>query len=98
MVKKVKSTLIHPASQREMKIDAAIYEPFKAAIILSLKGTKGKSFTDLKDDVEKIIKKKMPGFSGSIPWYTISILRDLESKGIAEPFTEKGRKLNKLVK
>jgi hypothetical protein len=76
----------------------AVYDPFKAAILQSLKGSKGKAFTELTDDVVKIIKKKVPGFKGSIPWYTISILRDLETRGIAESFTEKGKKLNRLKK
>jgi hypothetical protein len=98
MAKAVKSTLTHPASKREMKIDAAIYEPIKAAIIQSLKRSKGKTFTELTDDVVKIIKKKVPGFKGSIPWYTISVLRDLEKRGIAESFIENRKKLNRLKK
>ena len=97
MVKEVKSRLVHPRSKREMKIDAVIYEPFKAAIIQSLRGNKGKSFTELNDSVAGIIKKKLPGFMGSVSWYTISILRDLETKAIAESFTEKGKKKNRLV-
>jgi hypothetical protein len=98
MSKASKSTITHPESKREMKIDTAIYEPFKAAILQSLKGSKGKTFSELSDDVVKIIKKKVPGFKGSIPWYTISILRDLETRGIAESFTEKGKKLNRIKK
>jgi hypothetical protein len=98
MAKTYKSILTHPESKREMKIDAVIYEPFKAAIMQSLKGSKGKTFTELTNDVVKIIKKKMPGFKKSIPWYTISILRDLETRGIAESLTEKGKKLNRLIK
>jgi hypothetical protein len=62
-----------------------------------LKGSKGKTFTELTDDVKKTIRKKMPGFKGSVPWYTISIRLDLESKGMVETFTEKGKKLNRLT-
>ena len=40
----------------------------------------------------------MPGFNKSIPWYTISIRLDLESRGIVETFMEKGKKLNRLKK
>ena len=93
-----KTVITHPGSQRETKIDSSIYEPFKAAILQSLKGSKGKTFTDLTDDVVKIIRKKMPAFKGSIPWYTISILRDLETRGEVENFVEKGKKLNRLKK
>lgn len=91
-----KVTTTHPRTGSQFNVDADIYEPFKAAIIQSLKGSKGKTFGDLTDDVVKIIKKKMPGFKKSIPWYTISIRLDLETRGIVETFTEKGKKLNRL--
>lgn len=93
-----KTVMTHPKSQRETKIDSSIYDPFKSAILQSLKGSKGKTFTDLTDDVVKIIRKKMPGFKRFIPWYTISIRLDLETRGIVETFVEKGRKLNRLKK
>ena len=93
-----KTTTTHPRTQREMKIDAVIYEPFKAAILQSLKGSKGKTFSALTDDTARIIKKKIPGFKGSIPWYTISIRLDLERRGMIETFTEKGKRLNRLRK
>lgn len=95
---KKKTIMTHPETKREMKVDAAIYEPVKAAIIQSLKNTKGKTFTELTDDVVKIVRKKMPGFKGSIPWYTISTRLDLETRGIVETFVEKGKKLNRLKK
>ena len=93
-----KTVITHPESKREVKIDAAIYEPFKKAILQSLKGNKGKTFTDLTDDVVKTIRKSFPSFKGSIPWYTISILRDLETSGLVENYVEKGKKLNRLRK
>ena len=99
MATKTKKIVVtHPVTGTERKFDAAIYEPVKAAIIQSLKGSKGKTFTELTDDVVKIIKKKMPGFKGSIPWYTISIRLDLETRGIVETVTEKGKKMNRLKK
>ena len=93
-----KTVITHPGSRRESKIDSSIYEPFKAAILQSLKGSKGKTFSELTDDVVKNIKKKTPSFKGSIPWYTISILRDLETRGVVDNFIEKGKKLNRLKK
>lgn len=100
MAKVVKSITIvkHPVTGTERKFDTSIYEPVKAAILQSLNGSKGKSFTELTDDVVKVIRKKMPGFKGSIPWYTISIRLDLETRGVVETFTEKGKKLNRLKK
>ena len=93
-----KTVITHPESRRKTKIDSSIYEPFKAAILQSLKGSKGKIFSELTDDVVKNIKKKSPSFKGSIPWYTISILRDLETRGIVENFVEKRKKFNRLKK
>ncbi len=98
VVKPKKTTTTHPRTGSQFNIDAGIYEPFKAAILQSLKGNKGKTFTELTDDVVKIIRKKMPEFKKSIPWYTISIRLDLETRGIVETFTEKGEKLNRLKK
>ena len=98
-----KTTTTHPRTGSQFKIDNEIYVPFKAAILQSLKGNKGKNFSELTDDVVKIIRKKMPvpiaiGIKKSIPWYTISIRLDLETRGIVETFTEKGKKLNRLKK
>ncbi|MEJ8842122.1 hypothetical protein WG954_06955 [Lacibacter sp. H375] len=93
-----KIMVTHPVTGTERKFDADIYEPVRAAILQSLKGSKGKTFTELSDDVAKIIRKKMPGFKGSIPWYTVSIRLDLETKGLVETFVEKGTKLNRLTK
>jgi hypothetical protein len=96
MAKKIVVT--HPHTGTKRNFDASIYEPVRKAIIQSLKGSRGKTFTELTDDVVKIIRKTMPGFKGSIPWYTISIRLDLESRGIVETFMEKGQKLNRLKK
>ncbi len=93
-----KIIVTHPVTGTERKFDVDIYEPVKAAILQSLKGSKGKTFTELSDDVVKIIRKKVPDFKRSIPWYTISIRLDLETKGIVETFVEKGTKLNRLAK
>ena len=95
-IKSKKTIVTHPVTGTERKFDTAIYEPVKSAILQSLKGSKGKTFTELTDDVVKTIRKKMPGFKGSVPWYTISIRLDLETKGIVETFTQKGKKLNRL--
>ena len=91
-----KTIVTHPVTGTKRKFDAAIYDPVKSAILQSLKGSKGKTFTELTDEVVKIIRNKMPGFKGSIPWYTISILLDLQTKRVTETFTEKGKKLNRL--
>jgi hypothetical protein len=93
-----KIIVTHPETGTERKFEAAIYEPVKAAILKSLKGSKGKTFTELTDDVVKTIRKQLPDFKKSIPWYTISIRLDLETRGVVEKFVEKGKKLNRLKK
>jgi len=93
-----KIMVTHPVTGTERKFDESIYAPVKAAILQSLKGSKGKTFSELTDDVIKTMLKKMPGFKGSVPWYTISVRLDLETRGIVETFTEKGKKLNRLKK
>ena len=93
-----KVIVTYPTTGTERKFDAAIYEPIKAAIIKSLKGSKGKTFTELTEDVTKILRKQIPDFKRSVPWYTISVNRDLETRGIVEAFDEKGKKLNRLKK
>ena len=97
-VKSKKITVTHPVTGTERKFDADIYEHFKAAILQSLKGSKGKTFTELTKDVVNILKIKMPGLHKAIPWYTISIRLGLETRGIVETFTEKGKKLNRLAR
>ncbi|HSU29497.1 MAG TPA: hypothetical protein VLJ68_14015 [Chitinophagaceae bacterium] len=95
--KPVKTTTTHPVTRRERKMDAAIYDAVKAAINKSLKGSKGKTFTALTNDVKATIRKTMPGFKGSVPWYTISVRLDMETRGLVETFTEKGKKMNRLA-
>lgn len=96
MPKRNKIIVTHPVTRTERKFDLSVYEPFKSAILQSLEGSKGKTFSELSDNVVKIIRKKMPEFKGSIPWYTISIRLDLETRGIVETFIEKGKKMNRL--
>ncbi|MBI5372796.1 MAG: hypothetical protein HZA79_12305 [Sphingobacteriales bacterium] len=97
-VKPPKAITMHPRTRSRLGIEEAIYEPFKTAILQSLKNSRGKTFTELTEQVAKIIRKKWPAFKKSIPWYTISVRLDLETRGLVETFTEKGKKLNRLKK
>jgi hypothetical protein len=92
-----KITLTHPRTGREFEIYKTIYNPFKEAILESLKKNKTRTFTELTVDTVKIIRKKMPDFKRSIPWYTISILLDLQTRGMVETFIQKGKKMNRLI-
>jgi hypothetical protein len=94
----VKIVATHPVTGTKKKFDISVYTGFKAAILESLGKSKGKTFSDLADNVTRIIRKKMPDFKGSVPWYTISVRLDLETRGILETFNEKGKKLCRLKK
>jgi|SRR5436189_3596989 len=101
MAKSIKSVtkkviVTHPRTGTEREFDEAVYTRFKSAIVQSLKKSNGKTFTELTDDVIEIFRKNKAGFKGSIPWYTISVLLDLQTRGITETFTENGKKLNRL--
>jgi hypothetical protein len=52
------------------------YQPITKAILASLT-TKPITFTEL----VKRVTKRVPGFEGSVAWYTISCARDLEVQG-----------------
>jgi hypothetical protein len=47
MAKPIKIVASHPVTGTERKFDIEIYEPFKAAILQSLRGSHGKTFTEL---------------------------------------------------
>jgi hypothetical protein len=91
-----KVLVTHPISGNQRKFDKEIYNSFRAAILHSLKRSRGKPFTQLTADVSDYIRSKMPGFKGSVSWYTISVKLDLEAQGKVESFIEKGTKLNRL--
>ena len=91
-----KILMTHPRTRRQMKIDETIYKQISTAILQSLKRSKGKTFSELSEDVKNIVEKKFGSFKGAVPWYTISVRLNMETSGIIETFTEKGRKLNRL--
>ena len=57
-----KVVVTHPRTGTARNFDKAIYEPIREAILQSLKGSPGKTFTELANDVKKIIRKKIPDF------------------------------------
>ncbi|HMG67176.1 MAG TPA: hypothetical protein VK588_05795 [Chitinophagaceae bacterium] len=93
-----KIIVTHPSTGTERKLDKTTYDLFKSAIIQTLKGSTGKTLTELANDVKQIIRKKSPGFKGSASWYTISVRLDLETRGIVETFSEKRKKFQRLKK
>jgi len=91
-----KTTTTHPRTGSRLRIDEETYTLFRRAILQSLRGRSGKTFSELTDAVKKIIQKRRPGFKGSVQWYTITVRLDLETRGEVETFILKGKKLNRV--
>jgi len=62
--------------KRSATIATEKYETISKAIMDSLTTTPIK-FSEL----AKLVKDRVKGFDGSVPWYTISCLRELETQG-----------------
>jgi len=90
--------IVHPESGIVRHIDATIYTAVKKAILQTLKGGRAIPFTQLSKEAAILVRKSLPDFKGSIPWYTITVRLDLETKGIVETVTVKGQKMNRLRK
>jgi|SRR4030095_2059829 len=95
-VNKVQMT--NPHSGSKMNIDADTWILFNRAITEVLSGGKALTYTEITDGVKKFITKNKIPFKKSISWYTVSVKLDMETRGLIEVFTEKGKKLHRLKK
>lgn len=79
-----------------MNIDAATYELFAKAITHTLQGDKQLTYTQLVAGVKDFFQQQQINFGGSVEWYSVTVKNALQSEGIIEVFTRKGRKLHHL--
>ena len=83
-------------SGRTLKIDKGIYDVISKAIYHTLKKSPGITFSALTEGVHDCFKKQKTVFEGTVEWYTITVLRDMEARGNVLSEKVKGRKLLKL--
>jgi uncharacterized protein DUF6958 len=95
-VNKVQMT--NPNTGSKMNIDADTWILFNRAITDVLSGGKELTFTEITTGVKKFITKNKIPFKKSISWYAVSVKLDMETRGMIEAFTEKGKKLHRLKK
>jgi hypothetical protein len=82
----------------KMRIDANIYELFSKAFYHVLKENKqGVTYTEIVAGIKKCFKENKTLFKGSIEWYAVTVKHDMVASGIIQTFTEKGKKLHRLV-
>jgi hypothetical protein len=93
-----KVQMTNPNTGSKMNIDADTWILFNRAITEVLSRGKALTYSEITKGVEKFIKSNKVPFKKSIPWYTVSVKLDMETRGMIEAFTEKGKKLHRLAK
>src|SRR4051794_5852954 len=89
---------LNPNTGGRMNIDASTYDLFSKAINHILKEEKQLTYSQIVDGIKDYFKKQKTKFDGSIGWYAVTIKNDMQSRGVIEAFTEKGKKMHRLVK
>lgn len=69
---------LHPEGKRGVNIELEKYERVRAAI---LKATEGPVRFDR---FFELVKEALPGFQGSVTWYTETVKLDLEARGVIQ--------------
>lgn len=69
----------HPEGKKGVNISKEKYDTVKSAIVESLREKGELSYTEL---TKQVAQKIFGNFSGSIPWYVVTVKLDLEARGI----------------
>jgi len=81
-----------------MNIDKNIYDQISKAIYHTLKASNALTYSQIVEGVYDCFKKQGTKFEGSVGWYTVTVKKDMEARGIIKVFTEKGKKLHNIKK
>jgi len=87
----------NPNTGRTMKIDAATWKLFYAAIKHALKGGKELTYTELVEGIHGYLKSHKATFKQSVEWYAVTVKHDLHVRKIIDVWVEKGKKLHKWI-
>jgi hypothetical protein len=93
-----KTECLNPNTGGRMNIDAATYDLFSKAITYTLQGDQPLTYTQIVEGVKTCFQQQQTTFNGSVEWYAVTVKNDLQSRGILEVFTERGKKLHRLAK
>ena len=91
--------LLHPEGKNALSISAENYELFEKAVMdVMTKAPSPITWTQIEKGVQDYLAKKKINFEGSPGWFAVSVKMHLEAMGVIESFTEKGKKLHRLIK
>jgi hypothetical protein len=69
----------HPEGKKGVNISKEKYNTVKSAIVESFREKGELSYTEL---TKQVAQKLSGNFSGSIPWYVVTVKLDLEARGL----------------
>ena len=89
---------LNPTTGGKMNIDKNIYDQISKAIYHTLKASKALTYSEIVEGVYDCFKKQGTKFEGSVGWYTVTVKKDMEARGIIKVVTQKGKKLHSIKK
>jgi len=86
---------LHPAGKKGVNIDREKYDAIKEYLIAQITKAGEITYSDLND---MAIIDLANTFSGSIPWYVVTVKLDLEARGVIERIPKTSPHKVRLVK
>ena len=93
-----KTECLNPNTGGRMNIDKKIYDLLSNAIYHTLKKSGPLTFSQMVEGVHDCFKQQKTEFNGSVEWYAVTVKHDMQARGVIEAYTERGRKLHRLMK